>query len=175
MAIIAVLLVAAGLPGSDARAAIDVAAKVSVELVARPGSASGAAQDFVVRDGGVLRSGDGVQLRLQSEADAYVYIVAYGSSNTAMLLRPFSAKPGDALIRAGQTDVIPKAGVFLPLDDREGRETLFTIVSDVPLTNISALLPRMEAAGDDMAAITALIRATYPQARRLAPVFRQAR
>ncbi|GMQ76440.1 MAG: hypothetical protein BMS9Abin01_1719 [Gammaproteobacteria bacterium] len=167
MAIIAGLLVAAGLPSGDARAAIDVAAKVRVELVARPGSASGAAQDFVVRDGGVLRSGDGVQLRLQSEADAYVYIVAYGSSNTAMLLRPFSARPGDALIRAGQRDVIPKAGVFLPLDDQEGRETLFTIVSDVPLTSISDLLPRMEAQGDDLTAITALIKATYPQASRL--------
>jgi Domain of unknown function (DUF4384) len=167
MAIIAGLLVAAGLPSGDARAAIDVAANVRVELVARPGSASGAGQDFVVRDGGVLRSGDGVQLRLQSEADAYVYIVAYGSSNAAMLLRPFSARPGDALIRAGQRDVIPKAGVFLPLDDQEGRETLFTIVSDVPLTSISDLLPRMEAQGDDMRAITALIKATYPQARRL--------
>jgi len=167
MAIIASLLVAAGLPSGDARAAIDVAAKVRVELVARPGSASGAGRDFMLRDGGVLRSGDGVQLRLQSEADAYVYIVAYGSSNTAILLRPFSGMPGDALIRKGQGEVIPKAGVFLPLDDREGRETLFTIVSDVPLTSISDLLPRMEAQGDDIAAITTLIKATYPQARRV--------
>ena len=167
MAIIAGLLLAAGFPSGDARAAIDLAAKVRVELVARPSSASGATQDFMVRDGGVLRSGAGVQLRLQSEVDAYVYIVAYGSSNTAMLLRPFSTRPGDALIRGGQRDVIPKAGVFLPLDDREGRETLFTIVSNVPLTSISDLLPRMEAQGDDMTAITALIKAAYPQARRL--------
>ena len=167
MVIIAGLLAAAGLPGGDARAAIDVAAKVRVELVARPGSASGAGQDFVLRDGGVLRSGDGVQLRLRSEADAYVYIVAYGSSNTAVLLRPFSGMPGDARIGKGQREVIPKAGVFLPLDNREGRETLFTIVSDVPLPSISELLPRMEAQGDDIAAVTALIKATYPQARRL--------
>ncbi len=166
-AIVAGLVLAAWLPSGGARAAIDVAAKVRVDLVARPGSGSGAAQDFVIRDGGVLRSGDGVQLRLQSETDAYVYIVAYGSSNTAVLLRPFSARLGDALIRKGQRDVVPKDGVFLPLDDREGRETLFTIVSDVPLPNISDLLPRMEAQGSDLTAITAVVKAAYPQARRL--------
>ena len=87
--VLAALTAAIGLAAGDAGAAVDLAAKVNVELVARPGSASGSAQDFSVRDGGVLRSGDGVQLRLRSETDAYVYIIAYGSSNTAVLLHPF--------------------------------------------------------------------------------------
>ena len=160
-------LLAALLPTGDARAAVDVAAKVKVELVARPGSASGAAQDFSVRDGGVLRSGDGVQLRLHSDTDAYVYIIAYGSSNTAVLLRPFSGIGDDALIRRGQEEIIPEAGVFLPLDGREGRETLFTIISDVPLPGISDLLPRIEAHGGDLTAITTMIEATFPLAGRL--------
>jgi hypothetical protein len=164
MTLSAALLAAIGLPAGDARAA--AAAKVEVELVARPGSASGAAQDFSVRDGGVLRSGDGVQLRLQSDTDAYVYIIAYGSSNTAVLLHPFSAAD-DALIRRGQKEIIPEAGVFLPLDGREGRETLFTIISDVPLSGIPDLLPRIEAHGGDLNAITTMIEATYPLAGRL--------
>jgi len=166
-ALIPALLLAAGLPAGGVRAAIDVAGKVRVDLVARPGSASGAGQDFTVRDGGVMRSGDGVQLRLESDADVYVTIVAYGSSDTAMLLHPFSARPGDALIRQGRKKVIPEAGVFLPLDDQEGRETLFIIISKVPLTDVSDLLPRMEAHGDDLSAITAMINAAYPRARRL--------
>lgn len=135
--------------------------------MARPAAASGADQDFLVRDGGVLRSGDGVQLRLQADTDAYVYVIAYGSSGSAMLLHPFSEKPGDALIRQGQADVIPESGVFLPLDDREGRETLFTIVSGSPLKGIADLLPRLEAEGGDLNAATETIRAAYPQARRL--------
>ncbi len=167
MVLASVLLLAAGLQVGDARAAIDVAAKVRVEIVARPGSAFGAAQDFMVREGAVLRSGDGLQLRLESDTDAYVYIVAYGSSNTAMLLQPFSARPDDALIRQGGKEVIPEAGIFLPLDDQEGRETLFIIISDVPLTNILDLLPRIESHGDNLAAITAMVNATYPTARRL--------
>jgi len=166
MTLTAALLAAIGLPAGDARAAA-VAAKVKVELVARPGSASGAGQDFSVRDGGVLRSGDGVQLRLQSDTDAYVYIIAHGSSNTAVLLHPFSATSDDALIRRGQEEIIPEAGVFLPLDGREGRETLFTIISDVPLSGISDLLPRIEAHGGDLSAITTMIEATYPLAGRL--------
>ena len=167
LTVLAALTVAIGLPAGDARATVDLAAKVNVELVARPGSASGSAQDFSVRDGGVLRSGDGVQLRLRSETDAYVYVIAYGSSNTAVLLHPFSAVGDDALIRRGQEAIIPEAGVFLPLDGREGRETLFTIISDVPLPGIPELLPRIEAHGGDLNAITTLIEKSFPLAERL--------
>lgn len=163
---LASLLAAIGIAPGDAWAAVDPA-KVTVELVARPRTASGPAQDFTVRDGGVLRSGDGVQLRLESDVDAYVYVIAYGSSHSAVLLHPFSARPDDAMIRKGQRALIPESGVFLPLDDREGRETLFTIVSDVPLTDISDLLPRIEAHEGDLNAITDMLRAAYPSARRL--------
>ena len=161
MVLIAVLVLALGLPSGEARAAVDV------RIMASPGSTAAAAKEFRLRDGGVLRSGDGVQLRLGSDADAYVYVVAYGSSHTAMLLHPFSAKPKDALVRGGRKEVIPAAGVFLPLDDQEGQETLFTIVSDVPLKDIPDLLPRIEAHGDDLSAITDMIKAAYPSVRRL--------
>ncbi len=162
--VLAILVVA--LPGNG-RAAIDLMAKVNVELVARPAAASGADQDFTVRDGGVLRSGDGVQLRLRADADAYIYVIAYGSSGSAMLLHPFSEKPGDALIRQGQAEVVPESGVFLPLDDHEGRETLFTIVSEAPLDDIADLLPLLETDGGDLNAATNTIRVAYPHARRL--------
>jgi len=166
MAPVAAFLVATALFPDAAHAAID-SAKVRVELVARPGSASGAEQDFKVPDGSVLRTGDGVQLRLASETDAYVYVIAYGSSNRAIFLHPFSAKPDDALIRQGATEVVPEGGVFLPLDDREGRETLFTIISDVPLTGMADLLSRIEAYEGDAAAIAAMLAATYPSVRHL--------
>ncbi len=166
MVLVAPLLLATGLFVGPAHGAID-AAKVSVELVARPGSASGAGQDFRVPDGSVLRTGDGVQLRLESDTDVYVYVIAYGSSNTAVLLHPFSARPGDALIRKGQTAVIPEGGVFLPLDGREGRETLFTIISDVPLAEIVDLLPRIEAHEGNTRGIAAMLGAAYPLVRHL--------
>lgn len=166
-ALIPALMLATGLSVGTVRAAVDMASKVRVELVARIKSASGNVQDILVQDGGVLRSGDGLQLRLESGVKAYVYIIAYGSSNTAILLHPFSARPGDALIQQGQTEVIPESGVFLPLDGREGRETLFTIGSDVPLTDIPELLARIEKHGDDLSAISDMLNAAFPMARRL--------
>jgi hypothetical protein len=166
MVLVAPLLLAIGSFPGPAHGAID-AAKVSVELVARPGSASGAGQDFHVPDGSVLRTGDGVQLRLESDTDVYVYVIAYGSSNRAVFLHPFSARSVDALVRRGQTAVIPESGVFLPLDGREGRETLFTIISDVPLTDILDLLPRIEAHEGDTRAIAAMLGAAYPLVQRL--------
>ncbi len=166
MALAAVLVVATALLSGAAHGAID-GAKVSVDLVARPGSASGAGQDFTVPDGSVLRTGDGVQLRLASDTDAYVYVIAYGSSNSAIFLHPFSAKPEDARIRGGKTEVVPESGDFLPLDDREGRETLFTIISDVPLTDMAELLPRIEAYEGDAGAVVAMLAANYPSVRHL--------
>jgi len=166
MALVAGLLLATALFSGAAHAAID-GAKVSVDLVARPDSASGAGQEFKVPNGSALRTGDGVQLRLASDIDAYVYVIAYGSSNTAIFLHPFSAKPEDALIRSGKTEVVPESGVFLPLDDREGSETLFTIISDVPLTDMAELLPRIEAYEGDAVAIVAMLAANYPSVRHL--------
>jgi len=112
MVLAASLLVAMGLFSGGAHGAVD-GLKVTVELVARPGAASGAGQDFVVPDGSVLRTGDGVQLRLASDTDVYVYVIAHGSSNRAIFLHPFSAKPDEALIAKGRTEVVPASGGFL--------------------------------------------------------------
>lgn len=161
------LLLVTGLAVGPARASVDMATGVSVDLVARAGSAAGGVRDFLVNDGTVLRTGDGLQLRLKSDVDAYVYIIAYGSSNTAVIVHPFSAKAADALLRKGQTEVIPRPGVFLPLDGREGRETLFTVASAEPIRNVAELLARIEKHGEDLSAISAMLNAEFPLARRL--------
>jgi hypothetical protein len=167
MALISALVLATGLTSASVLAAIDLTSGVGVHVLARPASASTSDEAFELRDGGVLRSGDGVQLRIESAADAYVYVVAYGSSHTAILLQPFSGRPEDARIQPGRVKVIPGPDVYLPLDGREGRESLFTIVSERPLEDIGDLLARIEAHGDDLGAITAMIDTTYPGARRL--------
>jgi hypothetical protein len=161
------LLVVSSVFSPGVRAAVDLASRVGLQVVARPGNASDSSQDFELRDGSVLRTGDGVQLRLESDADAYVYVIAYGSTGTAILLHPFSARAEDARVRPGHLQVIPSADVFLPLDEREGRETLFTIVSDTPLADIRDLIRRIEAQSNDPGAIGAMIETRYPGVRRL--------
>jgi hypothetical protein len=134
----------------------------SMRVMARIGGAEGPGSDRMVKNGGVLRSGDELQLRLRSEQDAYVYVIAYGSSNTAMLLHPFSGGDEEALVRAGEERVFPREGMYLPLDQRLGRETLYLVGSTVPLTDITGLFPRMEAQGDDVVAVTRVLRGAYP-------------
>jgi hypothetical protein len=160
------LLVSDGLL-SGARAATDLASRVGLRVVARPGSASDSSHDFELRNGGVLRTGDGVQLHLESDADAYVYVIAYGSSHKAILLQPFSGRAEDARVRPGRFQVIPGADVFLPLDHQEGYETLFTIVAEKPLADVAGLIARIDAQGDDLAAINGILGESYPGFRRL--------
>ena len=149
-----------------ASAAVDgAAAKVDVQIMARSADAE-ADQAFRLRDGGVLRSGDGVQLRIASESRAYVYVIAYGPSHSAILLHPFSGRAQDALVEADAMRIIPGAGVFLPLDGQEGSETVFSIVSDTPLEDVSGLLAGIEGHGEDLDAIMALVTERYAHARR---------
>ncbi|MDX1433696.1 MAG: DUF4384 domain-containing protein, partial [Gammaproteobacteria bacterium] len=147
-----------------ARAAAD--AGVSLDVFART-AGSESAGSLAVRDGGVLRSGDGIQLHLRARRDAYVYVIAYGSSNSAALVFPYSGKAEDARVRAGSERIIPRNDLYLSLDDVQGRESLFTIVTDAPVDDISGLMARMEAKGDDLIAVAEVVRAAHPASTRL--------
>ena len=151
---------------SPALAGAAVETGVSLEVIART-AGTDAANDFSVRDGGVLRTGDGVRLHLRARRDAYVYVIAYGSSHTAALVFPYSARAEDARVRAGSERIIPRSDRFLPLDDVEGRESLFTIVSDEPIEDIDALMARMEAQGEDLIGVTEVVRRAHPDSARL--------
>lgn len=165
-ALLAALLAASSTPGAASAAVDGAAAKVDVQIVARPADVE-IGEAFQLRDGGVLRSGDGVQLRIASESRAYVYVIAYGSSQSAILLHPFSGRAEDALVGPDTTRIIPGPGVFLPLDGQEGSETILSIVSDAPLEDVSALLARIEEYGDDVDALMVLMNERYENVRRL--------
>lgn len=165
-ALMAALLAASTTPGAASAAVDGATAKVDVQIVARPADVE-IGEAFQLRDGGVLRSGDGVQLRIASESRAYVYVIAYGSSHSAILLHPFSGRAEDALVGPDAARVVPGPGVFLPLDGQEGNETILSIVSDAPLEDVSALLARIEEHGDDLEAIMTLMNERYENVRRL--------
>ena len=151
--------VAAQQAGLDSGLSVDVAARVQ--------RANGETITLEVTDGSVLRSGDGLQIRVRTQRDAYVYILAYGSSSSAVLLHPFSGDSADAFTRAGEDRLIPKNGAFLPLDDREGQELLFAVASDSPIEEISRILMRMEAYGGDVAGVNELVERQFPGALRI--------
>ncbi len=107
-------------------------------------SESGHGQVRTLSERDVLRSGDGLQLRLQSRVDAYVYVLALGSSGKLELLQPFSRFSEDALQRGNEPRLIPNANEFLPLDDQPGQETLFAIATADPLEEVESWLHRLD-------------------------------
>ena len=102
-----------------------------------------------MQDGGVLRTGDRLQARVEAPRDGYVYVIAYGSSGSVTLLHPFGGEAEDARVTANEPRTVPAPGVYLPLDDRPGRETLFAVWSQAPPDGLPRLLVRMEGAGGD--------------------------
>ena len=130
--------------------------------------ADGEPAEITLQPGGVLRTGDGVQVRVRTTTDAYVYVIAYGSSGSAMLLHPFSGNHDEARVSSGTEQVVPRPGVFIPLDRTLGQEGLFAISSSTPVEGLSRLLVRMESFGADLAAVERVVRREFRGATHLA-------
>jgi hypothetical protein len=135
------------------------AAAPRLEVYARVAE-DGRRHERAVAPGAVLRSGDEVRLEVTVWEDAYLYVVALGSSGTAVLLHPLSGDSADARVQAADTVVIPADGGHVPLDGRTGRESFFAFTTAQPLDTVGTLLTRIEAgagAGDLTAARRSLL------------------
>ena len=135
----------------------------SITLVARMESPEGNKYNTELTDGDSIYSGDGLQIWLRSERDAYIYVLIYGASHSALLIHPLI--PGDdeeARMRGGQERIIPAPDQYLTLDDKTGWETIIAIAADMPVRDVSGLLQRMEQGGGDIQAVTREIRSNYP-------------
>ncbi|MDX1513276.1 MAG: trypsin-like peptidase domain-containing protein [Gammaproteobacteria bacterium] len=133
-----------------------------MEVLARVAGDGGEKQVISLADGAALRTGDGVQIRIRAARDAYVYVIAYGSSESAVVLQPFSGNHADARMRAGEERTIPGPNRFLPLDRRAGVESIYAFASATPVRLLSSLLVRMESQGSDRNAVTRTLRSAQP-------------
>jgi len=140
---------------------------LAMEIHARVLRMSGEPGYIQVQDGGVLRSGDGIQFHLETRQDSFVYLIAKGSSGRVNVLRPFSGRFEDARISAGERTVFPAQEIFLPLDERTGQELVFGIATEQPIRNLSSLLSRMEGAGGDPDSVTRVVAGAFPATRRI--------
>lgn len=145
----------------------EAAGLLRMDVMARIAQADGQKQVVPVDDDSVLRTGDGVQVRLHVAQDAYVYVIVYGSSESAVVLHPFTGRREESFMRAGEERVIPGPDRFLPLDRRAGVESIYAFASPAPVRLMSSLLVRMEAGGGDRAAVIEALRASHPGALAL--------
>lgn len=88
-----------------------------------------------------FRSGDKLRIRIESNEDAYLYLVARGTSGRWDVLFPQRAiRNGDNAVEAGQPLIIPSSKGVWTLDERRGEEKLFLVLSRKPVSDVDRLI-----------------------------------
>ncbi len=87
-----------------------------------------------------FRSGDRLKITVESNDDAYLYVIARGSSGLWKVLFPVSeVASGDNLIQAFRRYEVPNGGRFY-FDEQAGEEKLFLVLSRKPEKNFEDLI-----------------------------------
>ena len=92
----------------------------------------------------IFRSGDGLRVSIESNDNAYLYIVTRGTSGTWSVLFPNTAiNKGDNRIEAHQRHAIPAGGQFT-FDEREGTERVFVVLSRTQQPDLESLIYELD-------------------------------
>src|SRR3954470_6157184 len=83
-----------------------------------------------VAPGETLHSGDRLELLLDSDVPAYVYVVQFFADGTSAVLFP---PKGDLKIEPGASTRLPPAGQWFELDRSTGKEDVVVIAASRPL------------------------------------------
>ena len=87
-----------------------------------------------------FRSGDRLKVTVEANDDAYLYVIARGSSGLWKVLFPVSeVANGDNLIQPFRRYEVPNGGRFY-FDDQAGEEKLFLVLSRKPEKNFEDLI-----------------------------------
>jgi hypothetical protein len=87
-----------------------------------------------------FRSGDRLKITVEANDDAYLYVIARGSSGLWKVLFPVSeVANGDNLIQPFRRYEVPNGGRFY-FDDQAGEEKLFLVLSRKPEKNFEDLI-----------------------------------
>lgn len=87
-----------------------------------------------------FRSGDSIRVRVESNEDAYLAVLARGSSGKWDALFPSKDAGRNNLIVAGEPRIIPSASGKWTFDDTKGQERLFLILSRKPFEDLDQLI-----------------------------------
>jgi len=88
----------------------------------------------------IFRSGDGLRVSVESNDNAYLYIVTRGTSGTWSVLFPNAAiNKGDNRVAAHERQTIPAGGQFT-FDEREGTERVFVVLSRTQQSDLESLI-----------------------------------
>jgi hypothetical protein len=95
-----------------------------------------------------LKSGDQFQMRVRADRAAYLYVVQFFPDGTSQVLFPAE---GEVSIAADEEMRLPPEGYWFKLDDTVGRENIYVIASERPITEAdkatAALLSEVRRSG----------------------------
>lgn len=123
---------------------------------------------FEVSDGAVLRSGDGLRIRLEVLEPKPVHLVFVGSSGNPTMVLPAAAEDVGRALPPGTVIEVPPGGAFFTLDDNVGDEAVFAFTGDTSRENLRRLLEDMRSAEGDIAAISRMLRERFDTVERVA-------
>ena len=111
-------------------------------------------QTLEVDPEGVFRSGDRIRLAVETNDDAYLYIVQRGSSGNWSLLFPTpEIAGGNNRIERGRHYEIP-TGHWFAFDEQPGEEKLFIVLSRPPEASLEKMIYALQPGGEKAAAVT---------------------
>lgn len=119
-----------------------------MNIIGQRREADGSYTEVLVNEGAVLRSRDNFQVHVEVNRPSYIYVLIYDSQGRAGRLFPDVKIDQPEFIHPGAQVVIPGRDLWFWLDDETGTETIYVLASEKPMTDIQALLAKMEAADD---------------------------
>ena len=99
-------------------------------------------QEFEVREGDTLYSGDRFKIEVGASRDAYVYLIGLHHGGEFQQIFPNPERPANNLVSKGERRVFPER--FWYLDENTGTETMFILASRAPVDDLDGILDGIE-------------------------------
>lgn len=121
---------------------------LGMNIIGQRKEADGRYSEVVISEGGVLRSYDNLQVHLETNRPAYIYVLLYDSQGKASQIFPDSKLDQPWYVEGGRKIVAPSKDLWFWLDENPGTETIYVLASEKPMSDIRSLLAKMEGADE---------------------------
>lgn len=126
---------------------LDIVGRVSTGAVTR--GKDSVYREVVIKEDGVLHSGDMFKVIFEVEQEGYVYVLGLDSRGHAILLFPGEKDRFPFRAEATRPYSVPGQDQWFRLDDRPGREQIMLLLSKTPLDGFQEKRHRLKDSGFD--------------------------
>ena len=121
---------------------------LSMNIIGQRKEADGRYTEVLITEGSILRSYDNLQVHLETNRPAYVYILLYDSQGKASQIFPDPKIDQRGSVEGERKIVVPSKDLWFWLDENPGTETIYVLASEKPMSDIRSLLAKMEGADE---------------------------